>query len=144
MNDYYGNLSSAQAVTSTGDTASSNVYDNGSAYNDMGFTADEDLWLHAAVSTTATSGGSATIQVVLQDSADNNSFADVVSGAAVAVANAVAGASLLDVKLPVGLRRYVRVAYRIGTAALTAGNFNSYIDNKIQRNVAKPSGFSVS
>lgn len=134
----------AQAVTATGDDASSNVYDTGGAngQGDQGLTG-ENLWVVAKVDTTATSGGSATVQAVLQDSADNASFADVVAGPAVAVANLVAGASLLRVQPPVGMRRYWRVVWRVGTAALTAGKFTAYIANAIQYNVARESGFTA-
>jgi hypothetical protein len=138
-------FSIAQVVTATGDTVSTNVYDNGGAngQGDNGQTG-ENLWINALINTTATSGGSATIQAVLQDSADNSTFADVIAGPAVAVASAVAGLSLLQVQPPTGMRRYWRIAWRIGTAVLTAGKFDAYVSNTIQRNVQRPSGFSVS
>lgn len=143
MLDSQTKLATAQAVTSTGDTASTNILDQGSANSaEMGLTG-ENLWINACVTTTATSGGSATLQAVLQDSADGSSFADVVAGPAVAVANLTAGAQLLQIQPPTGLRRYVRIAWRVGTAALTAGAFTAYISNAIQRNVARPSGFTV-
>lgn len=136
-------LATAQAVTSTGDTASTNVYDTGSAQTgDIGMTG-ENLWINAVVDTTATSGGSATVQAVLQDSADNSSWADVAMGPAVAVASVTAGATLMQIQPPVGMRRYFRVAWRVGTAALTAGKFTAYVSNTVQRNVARPSGFTV-
>jgi hypothetical protein len=81
---------------------------------------------------------------VLQDSADNATFADVVAGPVIALANLTAGALLLAVQPPPGMRQYWRVVWRVGTAALTAGNFDAYVSNTIQRNVARPSGFSVS
>lgn len=133
----------AQAVTSTGDTASTNVYDAGSAnVSEMGLTG-ENLWINAVVDTAATSGGSATLQAVLQDSADNSTFADKAIGPVVAVANLTAGAVLLQMQPPVGLRRYTRIVWRVGTAALTAGKFTAYISNTVQNNVARPSGFTV-
>lgn len=143
MLDSQTKLATAQAVTSVGDTASTNILDQGSANSaEMGLTG-ENLWINAFVSTTATSGGSATLQAVLQDSADGSSFADVVAGPAVAVASLTAGAQLLQIQPPTGLRRYVRIAWRVGTAALTAGAFTAYISNTIQRNVARQSGFTV-
>jgi hypothetical protein len=131
----------AQTVTATGDTASTNVYDCGGAngQGDNGQTG-ENLWVNAVCSTTATSGGGATVQAVLQDSADNVTFADVIAGPAVAVANVVAGLSLLQVQPPPGMRRYWRIAWRVGTAVLTAGKFDAYVSNTIQRNVARASG----
>lgn len=137
--------SAAQAVTATGDTASTNVYDAGGANGQGAFgLTGENLWLNVFVNTTATSGGSATVQAVLQDSADNSTFADVVAGPAVAVAGVTAGTALLQIQPPPGMRRYSRVAYRVGTAVLTAGKFDAYVSNALQLNVARPSGFTVS
>ena len=136
-------LATAQTVTSTGDTASTNIYDNGNAQSSDISLTGENLWINAVVDTTATSGGSATVQAVLQDSADGSSWADVVAGPAVAVASVTAGATLLQVQPPTGMRRYFRIAWRVGTAALTAGKFTAYVSNSIQRNIARPSGFTV-
>jgi hypothetical protein len=136
-------FSSAQAVTATGDTASTNVYDCGGAngQGDNGQTG-ENLWVNVTVNTAAASGGAATIQAVLQDSADNSTFADVASGPVTAVANGTAGAVIFQLQPPPGMRRYWRIAYRIGTAVLTAGKFDAYVSNTIQRNIARNSGFT--
>lgn len=136
-------LATAQAVTSTGDTASTNIYDHGNDQSSDISLTGENLWINAVVDTTATSGGSATVQAVLQDSANGSTWADVVAGPAVAVANVTAGATLLQVQPPVGMRRYFRIAWRVGTAALTAGKFTAYVSNSIQRNIARQSGFTV-
>ena len=135
----------AQAVTSTGDTASTNVYDSGAAYasGNAGLTG-ENLWIQALCSTTPTSGGSATIQVVLQDSADNTAFADADSGAVFAYANVASGTILYRKQPPPGLRRYWRIIYRIGTAALTAGKFDAFVTNTTALNKPNASGFTVS
>lgn len=137
-------FSAAQAVTATGDTPSTNVYDCGGSngQGDNGQTG-ENLWVNVTVNTPATSGGAATIQAVLQDSADDNTFADVASGPTVPVANATLGAVILQIQPPPGMREYWRIVYRIGTAVLTAGKFDAYVSNTIQRNIARHSGFSV-
>ncbi len=133
----------AQAVVNVGDTASASAYNAGNAYlGDAGLTG-ENLWVQALCSTTATSGGGATVQAVLQDSADGVTYADVVSGPALAVANVVAGAQLLALQPPPGMRQYWRIAWRVATAALTAGKFDAFVSNTLQRNVPEPSGFSV-
>lgn len=134
----------AQAPTATGDTASTNVYDCGGAngQGDNGQTG-ENLWVNAIVNTSFTTGSAATIQAVLQDSADNATFADVVSGAVFTAANASVGVVLLQVQPPPGMRRYWRIVWRIGTGTMTAGKVDAYISNTIQRNVARPSGFTV-
>jgi hypothetical protein len=133
----------AQTVTATGDTASTNVYDNGNANTGDNGQTGENLWVQAFVSTTVTSGGAATVQAVLQDSADNSTFADVVAGPAVALAALTAGKALLQLQPPVGMRRYWRVVWRVGTAVLTAGKFDAFVSNTIQYNVQRPSGFTV-
>ncbi len=143
MLDQNTKLATAQAVTSTGDTASTNVYDFGSAATADAALVGEELWINALVDTTATSGGAATVQVVLQDSADNVTFADVLSGPVVALAKLKAGTPLLLTEPPVGLRRYFRVAWRVGTAALTAGKFTAFVSMGVQANIARPSGFTV-
>jgi hypothetical protein len=142
MRDSEAIYSTAQAVTATGDTASTNSYDSGSA-NASDISMTENLWINAIVNTAFTSGGSATIQAVLQDSADNSTFADVLAGPVVPVANATQGAVLLQTQPPVGLRRYTRIAWRVATAAMTAGKVDAYFSMAIQRNIARPSGFTA-
>lgn len=134
----------AQTVTATGDTASTNVYDAGNAVlGDAGQTG-ENLWVQAYVSTTVTSGGAATVQAVLQDSADNVTFNDVAAGPVFALAALVAGTRIFALQPPPGMRRYWQVAWRVGTAVLTAGKFDAFVSNTLQRNVPRPSGFTVS
>jgi hypothetical protein len=134
----------SQAVTNTGDTASTNVYDSGGAVlGDAGQTG-ENLWVQAICSTTPTSSGSATIQAVLQDSADNSSFADVAVTTALGYASVSKGTRLMALQPPPGMRRYWRIVWRVGTAALTAGAFDAFVTNSLQQNIQRPSGFSVS
>lgn len=141
MYDILAYFSSAQAPT-TGTTASTNVYDTGSATRSVG--SGEPLRVVTECVTTATSGGSNTTQIALQDSADNSSFATVLSGAAIAVASIVQGYKFIEFMIPGGLRRYLRVAYVIAVADLTAGAFTSFIAvGGVQDNVAQPSGFTV-
>jgi len=134
-------FSAAQAVTSTGDTASTNVLDTLAAQDEG---VGHSVYLVCQVNTTATSGGSATVQAVLQTSADNSSWSDVAAGAAVAVASVTAKTQLFRTKLPLGLQRYVRVVWRVGTAALTAGKFDAFLTMDIQQSTPYASGFSVS
>jgi hypothetical protein len=133
----------AQAVTSTGDTASTNVYDSQAAASARMGKTGENLWLQALCSTTPTSSGSATIQAVLQDSADNSAFADLLIGPSFAYTAVAAGTRLWAVQPPLTSRRYLRVVWRIGTAALTAGKFDAFFSNTVEDATANPSGFSV-
>jgi hypothetical protein len=137
-------LAEAQAVTATGDTGSTSNYDAGSAALGPAGLTGENLWVQAFCSTTVTSGGAATVAAVLQDSADAATWVDVVAGPVTALASLVAGTALLQVQPPPTMRRYWRIAWRVGTAVLTAGKFDAYITNTLQKNVPTPSGFSVS
>jgi len=64
-------------------------------------------------------------------------------GAVLPVASVKQGAVLLQACPPLGLRRYTRIVYRVGTAALTAGKFDAFVSIDVQRNIARPSGFTV-
>lgn len=133
-------FSQAQAVTSTGDTASTNVLDTLAA-QDEGI--GEDIMINCVCTTTPTSGGSATIQPVLQTSADNSTWVDAVSGPALAYTAVSAKQVLFQSPIPNGLKRYLRVVWRVGTAALTAGNFSAYFVLDAQAQQYGASGFTV-
>jgi hypothetical protein len=136
-------LAEAQVVTAIGDTGSTSVYDAGSAALGPAGLTKENLWVQAFCSTTVTSGGAATVQAVLQDSADNATWVDVAAGPVLAKTAVLAGVPLLQIQPPPGMLRYWRIAWRVGTAVLTAGKFDAFISNTVQYNVAQPSGFSV-
>lgn len=125
-------------VSAVGDVVSTNVYDTAS--NDVG--NGEELVLIARM-VAALAGVGSTIQVVLQDSADNATYADVQAGPAVTTALAIVGRSLARFYLPFGLRRYLRVVYRIAGATTTAGTVSSYIVVDAQANTANRSGISA-
>ncbi len=134
-------FANAQAVTALGDTPSTNSYDTGPGNSGPGY---GDLWLLAKVNTGFTSGGAGTLQAVLQDSADNSSFADVMAmSPALALAALGANKAIATVRLPGNLRRYIRVTWRVGTAAMTAGTASAFVvlDADIQQYLA--SGFKV-
>ena len=130
--DYENELSSAQAVTSTGDTASTHHYDQGAAGDAYG----EELYLNVQVNETVTSAGAATLRVRLETD-DNSGFSSATvlyETAALPKADLVAGAQVSQVRLPKGAERYLRVVYEVGTAALTAGKFDAVLVRNIQTN----------
>lgn len=142
MIDNSTKLAVNQLVTALGDTAGTNVYDAGSAASsDIGFSAD--LYFTCVATAAAASLGLATVTAVLSHSDDNITFVDALAGSAIPVASITAGAILMQLELPPGLKRYTRVTWRVGTAALTAGAFTAFYSESIQRNIARPSGFSV-
>lgn len=133
-------LSDAQALTAT--AASTKSIDTQTALRDIG--GGEPIELVVLVKTALlASGGAANLTVALQDSADNSSFATVVSGPAVAKASLVAGYELLRVRLPAGLRRYIQVLYTADTNDFTSGTVDAFLTLDRQNNVARPSGFTV-
>lgn len=130
-------FSDGQAETTAAAHDSDNVIDLGAGYDEWGSAeiADygqgtKDLYINCKVTTAFTSGGSATLTVAVQDSADNSSFAAVspaITTGAVAVASLTEGYELLRVKLPQDLRRYVKLVYTIGTTTMTAGAVDAWI-----------------
>lgn len=128
-------------VTATGDLVSTNIYDTGSSA-DVGI--GEEMYLVVRVGT-AVVGATSTTQVVLQTD-DNTGFSSPkefpVTGA-LAPAALTANNYIAKYRLPIGLERYLRVVYRVGTAALTAGTADAYLVKDVQANNAYPSGFTV-
>jgi len=138
-------FSSAQSLAvGTGDTASTNVLDTLTA-QDEGL--GSDVKVAVLVTTALTSAGGATIQAVLQGSPDNATWSDIESGPALAynAAGAAAGQYLLLTRIPPYSQtyRYLRVAYRVGTAALTAGAATAFIAKDLQLNKTYGIGYTV-
>ncbi len=137
--DKQATYSQDQAVTAT--AVSTNVYDAGVANRGIG--DGEALELVVSVTEAAVSGGSSTVTIALQDSADNSSFADVLVSPAIPKASITLGAELFKAKLPTGLRRYTRLNYTVGTADLTAGKFTAFLALDRQANRAMPAGYAI-
>jgi len=74
-----------------------------------------------------TSGGAATIQVILADSVDDSTFADVWTSEAYSLANAVTafGTEFAFDVPPLQMQRYIRLEIVVGTAALTGGTLTA-------------------
>ncbi len=140
-------LANAYAPTSVATNVSGTYLDT-SVIEDWGM-GNSLIWL-VMVNTTATSGGSATVQFLLQGATDSafTSPATVaiapVPGGTVAVAALTKGLAYF-VKFPRGQTyRYYRVAVVIGTAALTAGKFDSWILNDAAQDlVSYAAGYTV-
>jgi hypothetical protein len=95
---------------------------------DMG-TADSDEMDPAEVRVDVvagtTTGSNGTIQVVLQDSADNSSFATILTGP---VSTALgANFNPYRMKVPPKHRRYLRTQYIVATNAFTGGTLHAGI-----------------
>lgn len=137
--------SNAQLVTATGDNPSTNSYDHGPGNPGIGLAyAGGALWLEVKTVAAVTSGGAATVQAVLQDSADNTTFADVMTvSPALPLASLGANKVIALTRFPATLRRYTRVVFRVGTAALTAGSFSAFVVMDVDAQQYLNSGFKV-
>lgn len=124
-------FSDAQALTSTGAAASTNVIDLGGAdtpkhaakaiSKDFGKGKKTDLFMQ--VVETFTSSGAATLVVELQtDTVEGfGSPTALWTSPAIALATLAAGYRFNIPVVPQGVERYLRVNYTVGTAAFTAG-----------------------
>lgn len=125
-------LSRAQSIAAAaGDVVSTDYYDTGAAA-DVGI--GEDFAIQVQLAAAVTSGGAATVQVVLQCD-DNTSFSSAKEyplTSALALASLTANRILYQGRLPYGLERYIRVVYRIGTATTTAGTVNTFLAKDLQ------------
>lgn len=123
-------FSDAQDETTVADHTSDNIVDLTTAGD-----AIDSLWLEVGVHTAATSDGNATLTVALQTSVDDafTSPITLLTTAAIGKADLTKGAKLIQTRIPMGCKRYLRVLYTIGTAVLTGGKFNAYLVSGIDK-----------
>ncbi len=138
--DQQNQFSSAQAVTSTGSTASTNVVDLGVA-RDIGGAVTDQLMLLCEVVTAFASGGSATLQWQFQTSADNSAWSTLAQSDAIPVASLAQGYKFLPGEVPGGTQRYVRLNYVVGTAAMTAGALTAALVPSLDVQPVYPRGY---
>lgn len=124
-------FSDAQAGAGTDTTVvSTNVIDLG-AGRDASLAA-EGMWLNATVVAAAVGGTSA--QVLLQTSDAENFGSGVVEfpmSGAIPVASLTAGARIVRSRLPLGLKRYIRVGYK-NVGAVTTITWKTFLTYGIQ------------
>lgn len=123
-------LSTAQALLAS--AASANVVDFGQANPNSG----NGFQLYAVVTVGVAFAGATSLQVSVQDSADNTTFADALLSAAVPVASLGAGAQIV-IPMPTKHRRYVRLNYTVAGTG-TAGAVDAQIVTGIQQNTIYP------
>src|SRR4051812_6123963 len=107
-------LSSAQAITASAD--STNHIDRGTK-GALG----KDLVLVVRVTNDAdfAAGGAATLQVALQDSDDDGTFADVALSPVLALASLTKRSLVFRIKLPKRLKQYLKLVYTVATGPMT-------------------------
>jgi hypothetical protein len=111
-------LSDTQAVTTTAN--STNTYDAGVARDLL---AGEGLFLVVQVTEAFTAGGAATLTVALQTD-DNSSFSSATTlftSPAIGLSSLTLGARPVQIRVPSGAERYLRLSYTVGTGPMTAG-----------------------
>ncbi len=124
-------FSDAQAVTTAEATDSTNTIDLGAAGD-----ADSELFLVVQVDTTVSSTGNATVTFALQTSAaaDFDPATTLWQSAAIAKATLVAGYEVAKLRLPRGLKRYLKLVITPAVEALNAGKFTAFLTPNIDTN----------
>lgn len=126
-------LSESQAITATAvSTDTIDLAPIKGNRRDIGVGYPLEFW--ALVKTTATAAGAATLNIQLQTSADNSAWDTIYDSGAIALANLAAGNRIASVKVPAGVKRYLRVNYSVGTGPLTAGAFTAGINLDVDNN----------
>ncbi len=133
-------FSDAQAVTSSGATASTDIIDTRAAHDEG---IGEEMYLVIQCKETA-AGTMATTQFKLQTSVDSafTSPIDAYASAAIAKAALLKDTTIIKIRLPIGLKRYLRVAY-VTDAAATAGKYTAMLVKDVEAHQYTASGFSV-
>ena len=119
--DKFLQVSDAQVVTVT--APSTHVIDAGATKSaaigrDLG--GGTQLFMEFTVAATFTAAGAGTLNLALQDSADNVTFADVLVTPPLALASLAVGARFY-IPLPAKMRRYIRANYTVATGPMLTG-----------------------
>ena len=114
-------FSDGQKITST---ATSDVVDLTAPGDAVG----QELIIRAVVGEKFT--GLTSLQIKIQTSADNSAWEDVLLTPAIAAAKLTAGAEILAVRVPKGLKRYNRLNYTVSGTA-TAGTLTAFMSKEL-------------
>jgi hypothetical protein len=132
-------VSDEQTVTATAPSA--DVVDFGHANPNLGNGA-QPTYMVVTVDEGAEATGAAIVTFAIQDSGDNSNWADVALTKAIGKADLAAGEQIV-IPMPVGLRRYARMNYTVGTGPLTAGKFSAQIVTGVQKNDPQPNSPNI-
>lgn len=122
---------------------STNILDAGAANADSGHGEGQGTFVNFQVNEDfASATSAATVNVKIQTSSDEafTSPVDLWTSGAKAIAGINAG--LDPVRLPLGVLRYIRVAYVIAAETTTAGRMSAFLTKDITRQRAYPIGHS--
>lgn len=101
------------------------------------------LYLFVNTDVTAAAEGAATLNIQLQTSEDGSTYTTLCESGAIPLANLVAGSRLLAAPVPMGVKKYLRVYYSVGTGPLTAGAFTAGLVLDLDANAPYVSSFVV-
>jgi len=127
-------FSDAQALTATAD--SENTIDLGAGEDAWGstvtapeFAQGKPMWLNVVVQTVLASAGKAeTLTTTLYTGAKTGTITTAaLATAAIAEVSLAAGYCILSVPLPMGLSRYLKLTYTVGTGNFTSGAIDAWI-----------------
>lgn len=130
-------------AAAAGDLVSTDVIDTLAAH-DEGIGQEVELMI--TIGTAVTSGGAATVQPVLQTADDvgfSTNLTEFPLRGALALAALTANTPIYIGRLPVGLRRFLRIVYRIGTATTTAGTASAHLVLDAQAQQFGARGYTV-
>lgn len=121
-------FSESQVVTAS--AASTSVVDLGAAGEAIG----NELYLVVQVPVAATATGAATVAIDLETDSDEafGTKQTLFSSGPIGKAALSVGAEPVKVKLPIGLKRYLRLSYTVATGPLTAGKFTAFLTPQVQ------------
>ena len=114
-------FSKDQAITTT---ANSSVID----LQEPGDAVGQELTIRTVV--TNTFAGLTNVQIKLQTSADNGTWEDALLSPTIPLAKLKKGAEIFCVRVPHGLKRYVRMNYVVSGTG-TAGTLYSYMSKEL-------------
>lgn len=117
-------LSNAQAFT-TGANNSEDVIDMSVAGD-----AEKSLWLIVRVNTTFTSGGAGTVVVTAlhdTEAAFGDDPVTFFTSALLAIADLVAGETIVKTRLPANMGAFMKCVYTVATADMTAGKLDAFL-----------------
>ena len=127
-------FANGQAVTASADATNDidlGPIAAGNAARDIG--AGEDLYLNIYTTEAATAAGAATVNFVLKTD-DNSAFSSATTlydSGAIGKATLALG-YVIQVPIPRGCEKFLRLSYVVATGPLTAGKFRAYITNSAQ------------
>jgi hypothetical protein len=124
--DISANFSTNQAITAIGDADSTNVLEFKNA-GDM-----PDMYLEIQTSEAVESTGDSTINFKLQTSSDGSTYTSLFESGAIDKTSLGINTVPVKVKVPIGVKKYLKVVYTNAVAENTKGKFNAFLTPSVE------------